>query len=514
MDLLKKNSFDHRFVLYGFVEGFAESLPRFTCSICDVKSGSDSSSSGKYRSSSKLQSIGNTIIQNSGASLLTYSSFTGILGTTEMTRHTSVGRESASSFSSVSPTLSPDIKSANLMDCLTVWLRGASLAELRNFSILGSHLSPHLSSDVGECSIFIIKEILFDFICFLFSLRTITSIGSGTSLALASVYSPNRWLSIFIIFTFIIIGFIINVGVPQHVDNFHVYGILHFFFIFILSLSGGATGSPVLGLAGEFLRPEDYDRSWILPLEESANDGIPWRILQGVDRQDKCHHGFSFGPIFDVAYWWRRISGKLHRMSRPNLFLFLFSHHLFEALASRLVFPSTETFQWWIPECAVRVSHPDVHRVVTRGADRCALRADVSAEWGLLVGLSKSVPYTEVAAVLATTAWKSTLPNWMVAPELPVLITAFASWMLAPRPSWTVKAVFCRSICMNERQGVWNLSPDSFSCYDSTEMTSQRWKEKPIPSGVARNLWAPKIRAPASARISLNFKGTNGVLTE
>ncbi|KAL0919278.1 hypothetical protein M5K25_011364 [Dendrobium thyrsiflorum] len=95
--------------------------------------------------------------------------------------------------------------------------------QLRNFSILGSHLSPHLSSDVGECSIFIIKEILFDFICFLFSLRTITSIGSGTSLALASVYSLNRWLSIFIIFTFIIIGFIINVGVPQHVDNFHVY---------------------------------------------------------------------------------------------------------------------------------------------------------------------------------------------------------------------------------------------------------------------------------------------------
>ncbi|KAL0928749.1 hypothetical protein M5K25_000670 [Dendrobium thyrsiflorum] len=32
-------------------------------------------------------------------------------------------------------------------------------------------------------------------------------------------------------------------------------------------------------------------------------------------------------------------------------------------------------------------------------------------------------------------------------------------------------------------------------------MTSQRWKEKPIPSGVARNLWAPKIHAPASARI-------------
>ncbi|KAL0904861.1 hypothetical protein M5K25_027020 [Dendrobium thyrsiflorum] len=50
--------------------------------------------------------------------------------------------------------------------------------------------------------------------------------------------------------------------------------------------------------------------------------------------------------------------------------------------------------------------------------------------------------------------------------------------------------------------------------YDSTEMTSQRWKEKPIPSGVARNLWAPKIRAPASARFLMIFKGTDRVLTD
>ncbi|KAL0910267.1 hypothetical protein M5K25_021231 [Dendrobium thyrsiflorum] len=299
----------------------AESLPRFTCSICDAKSGSDSSSSGKYRSSSELQSIGNTIIQNSTAASLTHSSFTGVLGTTEMTRHTSVGRESALPFSSVSPTLSSDIKSANLLGCLTsswrlqspivppelasyhlffhhqgeqkrtlllschrlggtgnilwsglasnivsfvttlrstpysrdlghseIWrisrkvrhgTNGSSslhhlhhcshlshhlshlLIQLRNFSILGFHLSPHLSSDIGECDIFIIKEILLDFICFSFSLRTITSTGGGTSLALASVYSLNRWLSIFIIFTFIIISFIIDVGVPQHVDNFH-----------------------------------------------------------------------------------------------------------------------------------------------------------------------------------------------------------------------------------------------------------------------------------------------------
>ncbi|KAL0904860.1 hypothetical protein M5K25_027019 [Dendrobium thyrsiflorum] len=102
----------------------SESLPRFTCSICDAKSGSDSSSSGKYRSSSELQSIGNTIIQDSGAAPLIYSSFTGVLDNTEMTRHTFVGRESASPFSSASPTLSSDIKSANLMGFEEpAWLR-------------------------------------------------------------------------------------------------------------------------------------------------------------------------------------------------------------------------------------------------------------------------------------------------------------------------------------------------------------------------------------------------------
>ncbi|KAL0903736.1 hypothetical protein M5K25_028134 [Dendrobium thyrsiflorum] len=96
-----------------------KSLPKFTCSICDAKSGSDSSSSGKYRSSSELQSIGNTIMQVSTTASLTHSSFTNTFGITGMTRQTSVGRESASAFSSVSPTLSPDIKSANLIGCLT-----------------------------------------------------------------------------------------------------------------------------------------------------------------------------------------------------------------------------------------------------------------------------------------------------------------------------------------------------------------------------------------------------------
>ncbi|KAL0923587.1 hypothetical protein M5K25_007648 [Dendrobium thyrsiflorum] len=125
-DLLKKNSFDPRFVLYGCVEGFAdsESPPRFTCSICDAMSGSDSSPSGKYRSSSELQSIGNTIMQASGASFLTYFSLTGVLGTAEITRHTSVGRGFASPSSSVSPILSSDIKSASLMGFEELaWLR-------------------------------------------------------------------------------------------------------------------------------------------------------------------------------------------------------------------------------------------------------------------------------------------------------------------------------------------------------------------------------------------------------
>ncbi|KAL0924061.1 hypothetical protein M5K25_004866 [Dendrobium thyrsiflorum] len=235
----------------------SESPPRFTCSICDAMSGSDSSSSGKYRSSSELQSIGNTIIHDSGASFLTYFPFTDVLGTTEMTRHTSVGRKSASPSSSVSPILSSDIKSASLMGLEELaWLRcclevdactlgnpfrlstgsggkrsitsshclswafssalkiswfivspeyqlrlGARVVDLfrlffilhwlltlvyilRNFSVFGYHLSPHLSSDVGECDIFIIRMILFDFICFLFSLRTITSIGDGASLVL------------------------------------------------------------------------------------------------------------------------------------------------------------------------------------------------------------------------------------------------------------------------------------------------------------------------------------------
>ncbi|KAL0907521.1 hypothetical protein M5K25_021936 [Dendrobium thyrsiflorum] len=188
---------------------------------------------------------------------------------------------------------------------------------LRNFSVFGSHLSPHLSSDVGECDIFIIRMILFDFICFLFSLRTITSIGDGASLVLVLIFLLGMWLPIAIIFSIIIFDF----NMPYHIYDLHIY--------------------------------------------------------------------------------------------------------------------------------------------VTRGADRCALRADVSTEWGLLAGLSKSVPYAEVAAVLATTTGKSTLPNWIVAPELPVLITAFANWILAPCPSWTVIGVFCSSIYTNESPRALFISLDA-----------------------------------------------------
>ncbi|KAL0922035.1 hypothetical protein M5K25_005994 [Dendrobium thyrsiflorum] len=437
---------------------------KFTCSICDAMSGSDSSPSGKYRSSSELQSIGNTIMQASGASFLTYFSLTGVLGTAEITRHTSVGRGFASPSSSVSPILSSNIKSASLMGCLTnfdfpgleelAWLRcclevdactlgnpfrlstGSSswrpqspivLPELggersitsshclsrafssalkiswfivsteyqfrlglRNFSVFGSHLSPHLSSDVGECDIFIIRMILFDFICFLFSLRTITSIGDGASLVNRISERRRHWIS----------------------------GSL---FGRRISSTRGLRSKLTSSFGGVGERRD--------PLEDSP----------------RRRHESSFGPISDVLDCWGRISGKPHRMSRLNLFLFLSFLHLYEALASRFACLSTGTFRRWIPEPGVQVSHPDAHRA------GCALRADVSAEWGLLAGLSKSVPYAEVAAVLATTAGKSTLPNWIVAPELPVLITAFAKSIMAPCPSWTVIGVFCSSICTNER---------------------------------------------------------------
>ncbi|KAL0921270.1 hypothetical protein M5K25_008327 [Dendrobium thyrsiflorum] len=54
-------------------------------------------------------------------------------------------------------------------------------------------------------------------------------------------------------------------------------------------------------------------------MTQLADDGIPWRILQGVDRQGGYQMGPSLGSIFYDFCRWGRISGKLHQMSRPCL---------------------------------------------------------------------------------------------------------------------------------------------------------------------------------------------------
>ncbi|KAL0926133.1 hypothetical protein M5K25_004527 [Dendrobium thyrsiflorum] len=429
-----------RLNLFGYLFGDpgterdSESPPRFTFSICDAMSGSDSSSSGKYRSSSELQSIGNTIIQASGASFLTYSSFTGILGTTEMTRHTSAGRKSTSPSSSVSPILSSDIKSASLMGCLTL---GLLLEEFLFSRLQGASLADVLLRSrclyLGQS--FQVKHWLAERSPYLWP----SSVASSVSLCRRGWHfhhqkgSPQLPSPIFLGSNHLHRQWSqprVGVGIPvgdvaanrHHLHHHHIqlqYALPyirppylwcrsallvhlpynpHLSNIFLPlpyllslpllisgSLSDGATESPVVDLGRILLRLMGYDRSWILALEESTNDGISWRILQGVDRQDKCHHGFSFGPIFDDLDCWGWISGKPHRMSRPNPFLFLFPHHLFEALASKLIFLSTGTFQWWIPECAVRLSHPDVHRVVKNSLSLggVLLTSVVSGRWNL-----------------------------------------------------------------------------------------------------------------------------------
>ncbi|KAL0920575.1 hypothetical protein M5K25_009719 [Dendrobium thyrsiflorum] len=283
-------------VVSGDFSVVSESLPKFTCSICDAKSGSDSSSSGKYRSSSELQSIGNTIIQDSGAAPLTYSSFTGVLGNTEMTRHTSVGRESASPFSSASPTLSSDIKSANLMGCLTSSWRPQSPIvppELASYHLFFYH--------PGERK------------------RTLLP-GShrlrGTGNILWSGLASN-----------------------------------------VVSFVTTLRSTP-------YSRDLRHSEIWRISMKvRLVNDGIPWRILRGVDRHNGCRHESSFGPISDDLDCWGRISGKPHRMSRPYFPFFLhFLHHLYEVLASRSVFLFAGTFRRWIPEPDIQVSHPDAHR--------------------------------------------------------------------------------------------------------------------------------------------------------
>ncbi|KAL0915660.1 hypothetical protein M5K25_016093 [Dendrobium thyrsiflorum] len=55
-----------------------------------------------------------------------------------------------------------------------------------------------------------------------------------------------------------------------------------------------------------------------------------------------------------------------------------------------------------------------------RGADNCAVRANVSTEWGLLASPSKSIPYIGTIAALTVIAAKSKLPNWIAAPAFPI----------------------------------------------------------------------------------------------
>ncbi|KAL0920093.1 hypothetical protein M5K25_009201 [Dendrobium thyrsiflorum] len=131
----------------------SESPPRFTCSICDAMSGLRGASLAEVLLRSRCLYIGQ--------------SFQG-------------GKRSITS----SHCLSWAFSSALKISWFIVSSEYQFRLGLRNFSVFGSHLSPHLFSDVGECDIFIIRMILFDFICFLFSLRTITSIGDGASLVL------------------------------------------------------------------------------------------------------------------------------------------------------------------------------------------------------------------------------------------------------------------------------------------------------------------------------------------
>ncbi|KAL0919153.1 hypothetical protein M5K25_011227 [Dendrobium thyrsiflorum] len=269
------------------------------------------------------------------------------------------------------------------------------------------------------------------------------------------------------------------------------------------SLSDGATESSVLDLGRRLLRPVGYDRSWILPLEESANYWISWRILQGVDRQDKCYHGFSLGPISDVAYWWRRISGsytgchaQIHfsffsliissRLWPPDLFSFPPGPFSGGSLNAQFGLPPDEEASGSYSPGADNLVGRDVVLAVTteilppvrvllmvrtsdcdsrsntyvlllgssaagRCADRCVRRVGAPEGWSLLAGFPVFMSFTGTTIVLATTTGKSRLPNWIVAPAFSVSMIAFASWILAPCPSWTVIGVFCSSICTNER---------------------------------------------------------------
>ncbi|KAL0907558.1 hypothetical protein M5K25_021974 [Dendrobium thyrsiflorum] len=90
-----------------------------------------------------------------------------------------------------------------------------------------------------------------------------------------------------------------------------------------------------------------------------ADDGIPWRILQGVDHQEGYQMGPSLGSTFYDFCRKGRIFGKLHQMSHPCLSVcqVLFFHAI---LASKFVCLFAGPFRRWILGHVVQVSHPDV----------------------------------------------------------------------------------------------------------------------------------------------------------
>ncbi|KAL0915528.1 hypothetical protein M5K25_015954 [Dendrobium thyrsiflorum] len=101
-------------------------------------------------------------------------------------------------------------------------------------------------------------------------------------------------------------------------------------------------------------------------MTQLADDGILWRILQGVDHQEGCQMGPSLGSTFYEFCWWGRISGRLHQMSRPCLFVcqVLFFHAV---LASKPVCPFAGPFRQRILGHVIQVSRPDEHSLLVPG---------------------------------------------------------------------------------------------------------------------------------------------------
>ncbi|KAL0908109.1 hypothetical protein M5K25_022580 [Dendrobium thyrsiflorum] len=101
-------------------------------------------------------------------------------------------------------------------------------------------------------------------------------------------------------------------------------------------------------------------------MTQLADDGIPWRILQGVDHQEGYQIGPSLGPILYDFCRWGWISGRLHQMSRPYLFVCqVLSFHAI--LASKFACLFAGPFRQWILGHVVQVSHPDEHSLLAPG---------------------------------------------------------------------------------------------------------------------------------------------------